>query len=298
MYSFIVAARLHTMMVRWEWPLNTFRPSRNGRHFADDTFNCIFVNENIWMSIRISLQFVSKGPINNIPAMVLIMAWRLPGDKPLSEPIMARSLTHVCVTRPPWVNTSRQCYIYHLMYCRMFGVFPEEVVFTYWKAPCYLPAEWKLEAAYIKGHHFTSQCIRWTSNMHTSLSCSLFWWGFPLSSKGIRVIFVIFHSVFTSTGMVIWSLWCQWGSPEGDGRYRWIVSGKWTEFSNAYVIRFYLWWPSDDMSALVQTMVWCRPGDKSLSDPKITRFTDEFMPHRASISAATIIKVVLYYACS
>ena len=32
------------------------------------------------------------------------MAWRRPGDKPLSEPMMASLLTHICVTRPQWVN--------------------------------------------------------------------------------------------------------------------------------------------------------------------------------------------------
>ena len=35
-----------------------------------------------------------------------VMAWRRPGDKPLSEPMMVRSLTHICVTRPQWVNSS------------------------------------------------------------------------------------------------------------------------------------------------------------------------------------------------
>ena len=32
------------------------------------------------------------------------MAWRRPGDKPLSEPMMVRLLAHVCVTRPQWVK--------------------------------------------------------------------------------------------------------------------------------------------------------------------------------------------------
>ena len=32
------------------------------------------------------------------------MAWRRPGDKPLSEPVMVSLLTHICVTRPQWVN--------------------------------------------------------------------------------------------------------------------------------------------------------------------------------------------------
>ena len=50
--------------------LNTLRPRQNGRHFADDTFKRIFLNENVGISIKISLKFVHKGPINNIPALV------------------------------------------------------------------------------------------------------------------------------------------------------------------------------------------------------------------------------------
>ena len=32
------------------------------------------------------------------------MAWRRPGDKPLSGPMMVRLPTHICVTRPQWVK--------------------------------------------------------------------------------------------------------------------------------------------------------------------------------------------------
>ena len=74
--------------------LNTLRPRQNGRHFADDTFKCIFLNENVRILIKISLKYVPKGPIDNIPALVHIMAWRQPGDKPLSESMMVRSPTH------------------------------------------------------------------------------------------------------------------------------------------------------------------------------------------------------------
>ena len=85
--------------------INSLRPRQNGRLFADDTFKRIFLNENIRISTKNSLKFVPKGLINNIPALVLIMAWRPPGDKPLSEPMLVRSLTHICVTRPQWVNS-------------------------------------------------------------------------------------------------------------------------------------------------------------------------------------------------
>ena len=84
--------------------LNTLRPRQNGRHFPDDIFKWIFVNENVWISIKISLKFVPRGPVNNIPTLVQVMAWRRPGDKPFSEPMMVRLPTHICVTRPQWVN--------------------------------------------------------------------------------------------------------------------------------------------------------------------------------------------------
>ena len=84
---------------------NTLRPRHSGRHFAEDPFKHIFMNENVRISISISLKFVPEGPINNIPALVQIMAWRRPGNKPLSEPMMVNLLTHICVTRPQWVNS-------------------------------------------------------------------------------------------------------------------------------------------------------------------------------------------------
>ena len=55
---------------------------------ADDIFKCIFLNENVWILIEISLKFVPKDPINNIPSLVQVMVCRLDGAKPLSEPMM------------------------------------------------------------------------------------------------------------------------------------------------------------------------------------------------------------------
>ena len=52
----------------------------------------------------ISKKFVPNGPLNNIPALVQIMAWRRSGDKPLSEPMMVSLLTYTYVTRPQWVK--------------------------------------------------------------------------------------------------------------------------------------------------------------------------------------------------
>ena len=84
--------------------INTLRPRQNGRLSADDAFKRIFLHENVTISIKISLKFVPKCPINDIPALVQIMAWRRSGDKPLSEQMMVSWLTHICVTRPQWVN--------------------------------------------------------------------------------------------------------------------------------------------------------------------------------------------------
>ena len=83
--------------------INTLKLRWNEQHFTDDIFKRIFFNENVWISIKISLKFVLKGPINNIPALVQIMAWRSSGDKPLSEPMMVSLPTHICITRPQWV---------------------------------------------------------------------------------------------------------------------------------------------------------------------------------------------------
>ena len=36
----------------------------------DNIFSSIFLNQNVWFSIKISLKFVPKGPSNNILALV------------------------------------------------------------------------------------------------------------------------------------------------------------------------------------------------------------------------------------
>ena len=62
----------------------TLRPRQNGRQ----------IPENIWISLNISLKFVPKSLIENMAALVQIMACRRPSDKPLSEPMMVNLLTH------------------------------------------------------------------------------------------------------------------------------------------------------------------------------------------------------------
>ena len=57
---------------------------------ADNIFKCIFLNEKVIISIKISLKFVPKGPIDNESALVQVMAWRRTGDKPLPEPMLTQ----------------------------------------------------------------------------------------------------------------------------------------------------------------------------------------------------------------
>ena len=65
------------------------------------------MNKNGRIVIKISLKFVSKGPFNNIPALVYMMAFRQLGDKPLSEPMIVKLLTFICITQPQLINSLR-----------------------------------------------------------------------------------------------------------------------------------------------------------------------------------------------
>ena len=66
--------------------VNTMRPRQNGRHFTDNLFKCIFMNEKVNWSLFLRLK--------------LTIFHRWPGDKPLSEPMMVRLPRHICITWP------------------------------------------------------------------------------------------------------------------------------------------------------------------------------------------------------
>ena len=104
-----VTALLKHIEVETKWsPFSTHW----GRDKLATFFQTIFWKGFSWMKLyefRLELEvlkfkFVPRGPINNIPALVQIMAWRRPGDKPLSEPMMVSLLMHICATRPQWVK--------------------------------------------------------------------------------------------------------------------------------------------------------------------------------------------------
>ena len=94
--------------------LNTLSPRQNGRHFSD-IFQYIFLNENVWIPIKISLKFVPMGPFNNIQALVQIMDWCRSGDKPLSEPMMRLVYRHL------YASLGLNELKHHLVHC--YGVF-------------------------------------------------------------------------------------------------------------------------------------------------------------------------------
>ena len=82
--------------------IKTLRPRQNCRHFADkflNTFSWMKMYEFRWTfywSLFLRVKYCS---------IVQIMAWRRPGDTPLSDPLMFSLLTYICVTRYQWVKT-------------------------------------------------------------------------------------------------------------------------------------------------------------------------------------------------
>ena len=85
------------LLTHWGW--HKWTPFCR-RHFQIQ----IFLNKNVWISLQISLKFLAKVWINNIPVLVQVMAWRRPGDKPLSEPMMVSLLMHICLPPTQWVH--------------------------------------------------------------------------------------------------------------------------------------------------------------------------------------------------
>ena len=57
---------------------------------ADNIFICNFVNENDKISIKIFLNFVPEGPIDNKSSLIQVMAWCWTADKPLPELMMTQ----------------------------------------------------------------------------------------------------------------------------------------------------------------------------------------------------------------
>ena len=99
-------------------------------------------NSFSWMKmLEFWLKFhwnLSIGSINIIPALVQIMAWRRPGDKPLSETMMVSSPTHICVTRPRWVNNTTLLLIYKRVSAVSYHIYRIYSIFINPYFPCVL----------------------------------------------------------------------------------------------------------------------------------------------------------------
>ena len=121
---------------------------------------------------QLRLKFVPNGPINNIPALVQIMAWRLPGDPPLSDPMMVVSLlTHICVIRPQWING-----ILHIHYmiwgqCMVikYSVWYTSVYHVFYNANKVAPYAWILWKSYFLGICIYIKPICWLGYLYM-------WW--------------------------------------------------------------------------------------------------------------------------
>ena len=63
--EFMIALKLEYRTHMHFISINTSRLGQNGLYFTDDIYKCIFLNENVWIVIKILLKFVPKCPINN-----------------------------------------------------------------------------------------------------------------------------------------------------------------------------------------------------------------------------------------
>ena len=70
--------------------INSSSPGQNRHHFIEGMLKCIFLNKNIWISNKIWLECIPWGLIHSVSALVQMMAWRHPGEKPLSEPMLTQ----------------------------------------------------------------------------------------------------------------------------------------------------------------------------------------------------------------
>ena len=88
--NYLVVTQIALACLLWFLSDNTLRPTQYGQRFPDDIFKCVFFNETVWIAIKISLKFVPKVRINNIPELVQVMAWHQSVDEALSEPMLTQ----------------------------------------------------------------------------------------------------------------------------------------------------------------------------------------------------------------
>ena len=233
---------------------NPLRPRQNGRRFADDTFIRIFLNENARISINISLKFVPKGPINNIPALVQIMAWCRSGDKPLSEPMMVSLLTHICVTWPQWVNTLRQRQDGHKYADIIF-----KQIFLNENYCIFIPVPLRFVLnVWVNNKPSLFQIMPWLQYCSSPNPYLNQCW--PISMMHICII--ITQPQFVNTLRLR-----QNGRHFADDTFKRIFLNENARISIKISLKFVPKGLINNIPALVQIMAWRRPGDKPLSEP-------------------------------
>ena len=170
--------------------------------------------------MKISLKFVPKGSISNIPALVQIMAWRRLGDKPLYEPMLACSPTQICVSRPQWVNNGVTAVLHIAIDIYTFSII--SLHWHDWGGACsWIPSPWK-----------TSTHLSQYSQIAITMA---------VDSQATQILIPISLN-FVSEG------------------------------------------PINKKPTLVQIMAWRQTGDKPLSEPMMTTFTNTYIHHLASVS--------------
>ena len=91
----VITGGLHLSVTCKKHVLIWLRLRQNSHQFPDNILKGISWMKIHEIFITISLQLIPKRLIHNIPALVQIMAWCPPGDKPLSEPMILSLLTHI-----------------------------------------------------------------------------------------------------------------------------------------------------------------------------------------------------------
>ena len=163
------------------------------------------------------------------------MAWRRPGDKPLSEPMMVSLPMHICVTRPQWVNQQALKRIGKPCVAQS-RTFPENEVSTI-AADALAPSIAR-----------SSTTIVLTPQDKLSLSLT----HLPLDKMAANLADDIFKCIFLN---------------------------EYNRIQIQISLNLVPGSPIDNKPALVQVMAWCWTGDKPLSEPMLTQFTDAFMWH-------------------
>ena len=87
------------ILPRW---LNTLRPRQYGRYYTDDIFKWIFLRRMYGFRLKFHWNLILVAAIHIFPAQAML--WCRLGDKPLSELMMVRLLTHICIAQPQWVK--------------------------------------------------------------------------------------------------------------------------------------------------------------------------------------------------